>query len=73
MIMPVDSIVIQRQCSPHLQRSRASLTPPEVLQVDRLCRLITQAVKNDFISVHQGFYPLLSAMKSTVLNKLHGV
>lgn len=66
MSMLVDSIAIGLQCCPHFSAARSLLPPPEVLQVDRLCRLIAQAVKN-CIGVHQSLYPFLSAIKKQCL------
>jgi ketopantoate hydroxymethyltransferase len=44
-----------------------ALSAAKLLQVDRLCRSITQAVKEYIISVRHGLYPSLSAMKSPKL------
>ncbi len=57
--MLVDSIVILRQCCPHPIASRVEFTPPEVLQVERRCRLITAPVKNN--------HPLLSEPLSALI------
>jgi hypothetical protein len=48
------------------QRSRASLTAPEVPEIDRLWRSITQAVKKLRIRGYHGLYPFLSAIKSRI-------
>jgi hypothetical protein len=45
MSIIVDSIVILRQCCPHLSAPRVRATAAKLLRVDRLWRSITQAVK----------------------------
>ncbi len=74
MGMPVSSIVILRQHWIHLSAARSLLTPPEVLQVDRLCRLITQTVKDESSAFIISSYPLLSAIKalSAVMERRRG-
>ena len=52
MNMPVDSILILRECCPHPIASRGnSYPPPWRTEVDRLWRSITQTVKDDTSAV----------------------
>jgi hypothetical protein len=71
MGMPVDSIVIPRQCCPHCGTPRARSTAAKLLQFDRLCRSVLtgcfaliQAVKKLHIRSYHSSYPSLSAMNN---------
>jgi len=45
-------------------------TAAQLLQVDRLWRFITQAVKKRNIRGYHGLYPFLSAMKKLCLSRI---